>query len=100
MAEEVFDVVNERDEVIGQERRSVVPRPGLRHRSVHVRVFNDQGKHFLQRRSMTKDTCPGDWDSSASGHVGSGEDYAACAMRELGEELGWQPACAPKRVFK
>ena len=45
---------------------------------------------------MTKDTFPGAWDSSASGHVESGEDYAACAVRELREELGWsaRPAAA------
>jgi isopentenyl-diphosphate delta-isomerase len=100
MAEEVFDVVNELDEVIGQERRSVVHRTGLRHRAVHVLVFNSKGELFLQKRSMTKDTFPGAWDSSASGHLDTGEDYEACAMRELGEELGWKPATVPKPLFK
>jgi predicted NUDIX family NTP pyrophosphohydrolase len=37
---------------------------------------------------MTKDCFPGAWDSSASGHFDSGEDYDACAVRELREELG------------
>src|SRR4051812_43883356 len=100
MAEEVFDVVNELDEVIGQERRSVVHRTGLRHRAVHVLVFNSKGELFLQKRSMTKDTFPGAWDSSASGHLDTGEDYEACALRELGEELGWKPATVPKPLFK
>ena len=31
---------------------------------------------------------PGLWDTSAAGHVDSGEDYASCAIRELFEELG------------
>ena len=34
--EEMFDVVNERDEVIGQQTRSEVHRLGLMHRAVHV----------------------------------------------------------------
>ena len=42
----------------------------------------------MQKRSRLKDKCPGLWDSSAAGHVDSGEDYAACATRELAEELG------------
>ena len=40
MTEEIFDVVNERDEVIGQQPRSEVHRLGLMHRAVHVLVFN------------------------------------------------------------
>ena len=43
---------------------------------------------FLQKRSHLKDSNPGTWNSSAAGHLDSGEDYAACAVRELAEELG------------
>ncbi|HZQ47887.1 MAG TPA: NUDIX hydrolase, partial [Verrucomicrobiae bacterium] len=35
-ADEIFDVVNERDEVIGQNTRREVHARGLRHRAVHV----------------------------------------------------------------
>ena len=38
---------------------------------------------------MRKDSAPGAWDSSASGHVDSGETYEVCAPRELREVLGW-----------
>jgi isopentenyl-diphosphate delta-isomerase type 1 len=100
MSREIFDVVNERDEVIGQQERSEVHRQGLMHRSVHVLVFNAAGQVFLQKRSMTKDRQPGLWDSSASGHVDAGEDYDACAVRELREEIGLQLSATPQRLFK
>lgn len=100
MSEEIFDVVNERDEVIGQERRSVVHKTGLKHRAVHVLVFNKRGELFLQKRSMRKDCFPGTWDSSASGHLDHGEEYDACARRELREELGVTYTGSLKRLFK
>jgi isopentenyldiphosphate isomerase len=100
MPEEIFDVVNEKDEVVGRQTRAEVHRLGLMHRAVHVLVFNARGQVFLQKRSMTKDRQPGLWDSSASGHLDSGEDYDACAARELNEEIGLQPSKAPRRLFK
>jgi isopentenyldiphosphate isomerase len=100
MKEEIFDVVNERDEVIGQQPRGEVHRRGLRHRAVHVLVFNAAGQVFLQKRSLRKDRQPGLWDSSTSGHVDSGEDYDACAVREVREEIGLRLNEAPRRLFK
>ena len=100
MSEELFDIVNERDEVIGRAPRSEVHARGLLHRAVHVLVFNSRGEVFLQKRSMKKDRQPGVWDSSSSGHVDSGEDYDACAVRELREEIGLRLAQTPERLFK
>jgi isopentenyl-diphosphate delta-isomerase type 1 len=100
MNEEIFDIVNERDEVIGQLPHQQVHRQGHKHRAVHVLVFNAQGELFLQKRSMAKDTFPGVWDSSASGHVDTGEEYDDCAVRELEEELGLKVAAPPRRLFK
>jgi isopentenyldiphosphate isomerase len=100
MSEEIFDVVNERDEVIDRKPRSEVHRLGLMHRAVHVLVFNGRGQIFLQKRSMTKDRQPGLWDSSASGHLDTGEEYDACAVREVREEIGLVLAAAPQRLFK
>ena len=100
MKEEIFDVVNARDEVIGRNTRAEVHRLGLMHRAVHVLVFNAAGRVFLQKRSMLKDRQPGLWDSSSSGHVDSGEDYDACAVREMREEIGLHLAHAPERLFK
>ena len=100
MNEEIFDVVNDHDETIGQKARIEVHRLGLKHRAVHVLVFNARGEIFLQKRSMKKDCFPGKWDSSASGHLDCGEDYDACAVRELREELGLRLSQPLKRLFK
>jgi isopentenyldiphosphate isomerase len=100
MSEEIFDVVNERDEVIDRQPRREVHRLGLKHRAVHVLVFNARGEVFLQKRSRKKDTAAGLWDSSASGHLDSGEDYDACAVRELREEIGLALAQTPERLFR
>ena len=100
MTEEIFDIVNDRDEVIGQLPRRVVHRDGHQHRAVHVLVFGSDGRIFLQKRSITKDTFPGGWDSSASGHLDTGEDYDAGAVRELREELGLIAPAPPRRLFK
>src|SRR4029077_17544623 len=100
MSEEIFDVVNDRDEIIGRLPRSEVHRDGHKHRAVHVLVFNARGEVFLQKRSMTKDTFPGAWDSSCSGHLDSGEDYDTGAVRELREELGLLVPAPPRRLFK
>lgn len=100
MTEEIFDVVNERDEVIDAKPRSEVHRLGLLHRAIHVLVFNSRGQIFLQKRSRTKDREPGKWDSSTSGHVNSGEDYDAGAIRELREEIGLTVPKTPERLFK
>ena len=100
MPEEIFDVVNERDEVIGKKLRREVHRDGDKHRAVHVLIFNSRSEVFLQKRSMTKDTFPGAWDSSSSGHLDCGEDYDACAIREVREELGLRLENCPSRLFK
>jgi 16S rRNA (adenine1518-N6/adenine1519-N6)-dimethyltransferase len=87
-ATELFDVVNEQNEVTGQKPRGEVHAEGLRHRAVHVFVVNKRGQVYLQKRSHLKDVHPLTWDSSASGHLDVGESYADCAVREVREELG------------
>lgn len=84
---EIFDVVDEEDRVVESLPRAEVHRRYLRHRAAHILIFNS-GKVFLQRRAPWKDINPDVWDSSAAGHVDSGEGYEVCAHRELHEELG------------
>jgi len=88
MPEEIFDVVDENDRVIGQASRSEVHAQGLLHRAANVFVFDSQGRLLLQMRSATKDEFPQCYTSSASGHLDAGESYEQAAVRELHEELG------------
>ena len=95
--DELFDVVDTSDRVIGQAPRREVHARQLHHRATHILVHDGTGRVFLQRRSLSKDMFPGCWDSSCSGHVDAGEDYATAARRELGEELGWHDTSLPLR---
>ena len=86
--EEVFDVVDENDRIIDFKGRGEVHVNNLRHRAVHIWLFNRQGELFLQKRSPWKQNHPGLWCSSTAGHVDSGENYEEAAHRELREEIG------------
>ncbi len=85
---ELFQVVDENDRAVTAAPRSEVHGNNLRHRAVHLFIFNREGELFLQKRSPWKDRHPLLWDSSAAGHVEAGEDYDETATRELKEELG------------
>lgn len=93
--DEIYDVVDLDDRVIGKAPRREIHQKNLIHRSVHTFVFNPEGGLFLQKRSMNKDENPGFWDTSSAGHVDSGEDYLTAANRELKEELGISEPLVP-----
>lgn len=100
VSEELLDVVDVNDQVIGVKTRGEIHARGLMHRAVHILVFNSRGQLFLQKRSLSKDEQPGMWDSSAAGHVDSGEGYLQCAERELDEELGIRVERPLEEMFK
>jgi isopentenyldiphosphate isomerase len=85
--EEFLEVVDEQNRVVGLQSRRRIHRESLRHRSVHIFIFNSRGELFLQKRSPQKDQYPDHWDSSAAGHADPGEAPLETAQRELAEEL-------------
>lgn len=87
MSDELLDVVNKNNVVVGKEKRDVVHTKGLFHRAVIILVLNSKNQIFLQKRSATKDVCPSMWDLSASETLKSGENYQQAAIRGLREEL-------------
>ncbi len=86
--EEIFDVVDENDQIVDSKGRGEVHVNNLRHRAVHIWLFNGRGELFLQKRSPWKQNHPNLWCSSTAGHVDSGESYEEAAHREMLEEIG------------
>jgi isopentenyl-diphosphate delta-isomerase len=90
---EVFDLVDLDDRVLGRVRRGDAHRdPRLIHRSVQIVIFTSDERVLLQLRAATKDLFPSYLCASASGHVIAGDGYEETAHRELIEELGVDPA--------
>ncbi len=82
-------IVDEQDNVIGSEERSIVHEKGLRHREVHVWLVDKNKKIIFQKRALNKETWPGFLDATAGGHVDlESETYEKAAERELLEETG------------
>ena len=100
VSHELLDVVDENDNIIAVRTRGEIHAECLMHRAVHILVFNSAGDLFLQKRSLSKDEQAGKWDSSAAGHVDSGESYDDCARRELEEELGIKVERSLESLFK
>ena len=86
---ELFDLVDADNRVIGTVARARAHGdPSLRHRAVHVMVYDRRGALLLQKRAAAKDIQPGKWDTSVGGHLAVGESYPSAAVRETREELG------------
>jgi isopentenyldiphosphate isomerase len=101
MTDELLDIVDDNDRVLGQETRVVVHQRGLQHRGVHVFLVTPQGKLLVQQRSRQRETYPLALDCSVSEHVKAGEEYPAAATRGLAEELGLrQTGIHPLLKFK
>jgi len=95
-ANELFEIVDESDKVIGTEKRSVVHEKGLLHRTSDVFVLDDKSRIFIQQRSFKKLIGPGLWDVSAAEHLKPGETYEETAARGVKEELGVKPISIEK----
>lgn len=85
---EILDIVNDNDEVIGQAERDRVHREGLVCRLVYVCFYTANREIILQKRSNTKKNDPGKLTTTVSGHVASGQSYLEAAVRETVEESG------------
>jgi isopentenyldiphosphate isomerase len=88
MPDHIVDIVNEKDEVIGQAMKSEKAEKGFISRVAAVILADSRGKIILAKRSEKKKYSPGLWDLAAVGSVMAGETYEASARRELKEELG------------
>ncbi|MCL8012328.1 NUDIX hydrolase [Streptomyces sp. AS02] len=99
-ADEILDIVDEQDRVIGQSPRGEAYAQGLRHRCVFIEARDAQGHLFVHRRTPTKLVFPSRYDMFVGGVVGAGESYDDAALREAEEELGVSGLPSPSYLFK
>jgi isopentenyldiphosphate isomerase len=91
-ANEVLDLVDESDNVIGTIQRRHTHGPAMASMNGFIRtaeafMMNDEGKLWVPIRSMTKSLAPGGFDFACAEHVGTGETPLQAMMRGFGEEL-------------
>ena len=73
---------------IGVVERAVVRVLGIATVAVHLVGVRDDGRCWVQRRSLSKATDPGRWDTLMGGQVAAGESIEATLARETMEEAG------------
>lgn len=99
-ADEVLDVVDRDDRVLGQAPRGEVYARGLIHRCAFVQARDARGRIFVHRRTASKLVFPSHYDMFVGGVLGAGESYAQAALREAEEELGVTGLPQPAPLFK
>ena len=98
--QELFIVVDKNDKIVDYKTRyECHHNKQLIHRAIGIVVLNNKGQVLLQKRSKNKDTYPGFYTISTSGHVDKGETYKQTAQRELFEELGIHSPLTRKARF-
>lgn len=98
-SQELLDIVDEQDRVVGQATRGEAYARRLRHRCVFILVRDAADRVFVHRRSLHKLVFPLLYDMFVGGVVGAGESYDAAARREAAEELGVPDLPAPRWRF-
>lgn len=88
MDDELLDIVDRNDQVIGQKWRSEVRAQKIcNFRGVNAFLMNAEGQLWIPRRTATKPIFPLCLDASMGGCVSAGESYEQAFARELMEEL-------------
>jgi isopentenyldiphosphate isomerase len=85
---EYFDLFDQDGRPLGTSKpRDQVHRDGDWHRSIALWIVRQSGSIVFQQRSLLKDTRPGLFTASVSGHYAAGEDLKD-VLREAVEEIG------------
>lgn len=98
--DEILDIVDENDEVVGQAPRGEVYAKRLRHRAAFILARDAEDRIFVHRRTAQKLVFPSYYDMFVGGVVGAGESYDLAAHREASEELGVTDLPQPTPLFK
>ncbi|MDE7414680.1 MAG: NUDIX domain-containing protein [Muribaculaceae bacterium] len=101
---EMFPVVDENGNIIDAATREECHNGSkLLHPVVHLHLFDEDGRLYLQKRPEWKDIQPGKWDTAVGGHVDLGENIHQALRREVKEEIGledFEPQLLKQYVFE
>lgn len=98
MPDELLDLVDDNDNVIGTQWRSEFDANGSHHaRAVNAFIVNDEGKLWIPRRTAQKKRFPNALDMSVGGLVAQGESYEVGFRRETQEEINVDIDAVPWR---
>jgi len=86
--EEIFDIVDEENNIISKSTRKEAHDNGLLHKSVFFFILDKQKRVFVNKRSDKKRFYPGFYSILFGGHVSSGQTYEEAVVREVEEEAG------------
>ena len=86
--DELLAVRNETGEVLGVVERAAVRPLGVPTHAVHLVGLDPEGRHWVQRRAMSKPTDPGLWDTLVGGMVPASDTVPQALERETWEEAG------------
>ena len=87
-ADELLDVIDVDDNVIGTSPKDICHRDNLLHRVVHFTLIDSMTKKILIVKQPASKNSDIGMLVFLGGHVVSGEDYEECLKREVKEELG------------
>lgn len=87
--EEMVPIVDDDNNIVKIEKRSVMRQLRLPHRASYVFLRTSSGKFYVEIRSLNKDYCPGMLDACIGRVFQTGDnDIYVSAKRELYEEMG------------
>jgi len=88
--DELLDLIDDNNQVIGTVAKSIAHHDGLLHRIVIGEIINSKGEYcFVEQAGDRQD--PGQFVSPIGGHVKAGELPDSALVRECQEECGFTP---------
>lgn len=97
--DELLDVVDRNDNIIGQKKRSELHKEDVNIRAINLFLLNTRGQIWIPRRAVHKIVYSLCLDMSCGGYVKSGESYEDALKREVKEELALNVEYLPYRLL-
>jgi isopentenyl-diphosphate delta-isomerase len=96
--DEMIMIVDEDDNTVGYEHKTIVHKSGILHRAFSIFIFNSKSELLIQKRAYTKYHSAGLWTNACCSHQRFAESLLVAVHRRLIEEMGFD--CHLEELFK